>query len=118
MTGDEAEALDSQSDYGAAEDMDRRDREKMLEYRGKQRAFKSAVKAEVEKQLKRIGIEPKPYEPRGKMNDRVCQCGCGQTFQAREADVKRGWGKFSSKACAARYKDQMSGGRNREHYGY
>lgn len=29
-------------------------------------------------------------------------CKCGATYQAREADVKRGWGKSCSKSCAAR----------------
>ena len=27
-------------------------------------------------------------------------CHCGTNFQARTADVKRGWGKFCSKSCA------------------
>jgi len=26
-----------------------------------------------------------------KMIERVCQCGCGETFMARARDVKRGW---------------------------
>lgn len=41
-------------------------------------------------------------QPRPKMVDRVCACGCGATFQARAADIKRGWGKYASKACKAR----------------
>lgn len=33
----------------------------------------------------------------------ACKCGsCGITFQARTADVKRGWGKFCSKSCKAK----------------
>lgn len=42
-----------------------------------------------------------------------CNClWCKEPFQARKADVKRGWGKFCSKTCKA--KNQSSpGGRNR-----
>jgi hypothetical protein len=29
-------------------------------------------------------------------------CACGQKYMAREADLKRGWGKSHSKSCAAR----------------
>lgn len=29
---------------------------------------------------------------------------CGNQFQAREADRKRGWGRFCSKSCAASHK--------------
>lgn len=36
-------------------------------------------------------------------------CGCGKKFQAREADVKRGWAKSCSKACAARLREQKTG---------
>ena len=38
-------------------------------------------------------------------------CQCGKTYQAREADVKRGWGKSCSKRCAAitRTKKESSG---------
>lgn len=28
-------------------------------------------------------------------------CPCGKKFEARTADVKRGWGKFCSKSCKA-----------------
>jgi hypothetical protein len=37
---------------------------------------------------------------RGKMITTSCQC-CSVKFEAREADIKRGWGKFCSKRCAA-----------------
>ncbi len=104
---------DPYDDYEWRANQRRKDRES----RENHRAFKKSVQSEVEKQLKRQGIEPKKYEPRGKMVDRVCACGCGATFQAREADVKRGWGKFSSKACAAKFKDRSTRGRNREYYG-
>ncbi|MER2492347.1 hypothetical protein [Catenovulum sediminis] len=29
------------------------------------------------------------------------RCFCGQVYMAREADIKRGWGKTCSKSCAA-----------------
>lgn len=34
------------------------------------------------------------------MTERRCQC-CGKPFQARTADVARGWAKFCSKRCKA-----------------
>lgn len=45
------------------------------------------------------------------------KCRCGKDFQARAADVKRGWGKFCSKSCKAveqerhtrQYADYLSG---------
>lgn len=113
MMGDEADALEEQSDGGAYEFM----RELEREEKQKRRSFNSAVKAEVARQLKRAGIKKTEYVPRGNMVDRVCECGCGKAFQAREADIKRGWGKFSSKACAARFKDETNGGRYRNSYG-
>lgn len=115
MMGEEAEYLDSQCDWGAAEDSRRHDIEMSRKAKAERRSFKHAVKVEVEKQLSRHGI--KPEIPRGEMVDRICQCGCGVNFKARKADVKRGWGKFSSKACAAKFKDKTTGGKNREYYG-
>lgn len=34
---------------------------------------------------------------------------CKNTFQARTADVKRGWGKFCSKKCKARKQEAKTG---------
>lgn len=34
---------------------------------------------------------------------------CGDPMQVREADVKRGWGKFCSKSCAASWKERRTG---------
>lgn len=45
---------------------------------------------------------------RGKMVDRTCQ-NCKTSFQAREADVKRGWGKFCSKSCKAVKQEARTG---------
>lgn len=41
--------------------------------------------------------------------ERVCACGCGRTFMARVADVKRGWGKFFSKSCKAIEQERRTG---------
>lgn len=43
-------------------------------------------------------------KPRGKMVDQTCAC--GKVFQARAADVKRGWAKSCSKTCAARKRER------------
>lgn len=40
---------------------------------------------------------------RGAKVERPCAT-CGNPMQVREADVKRGWGRFCSKSCKARYK--------------
>jgi hypothetical protein len=114
--GEEAEYLESQCDGGAERDMNRLDLERRRRIRENNRSFKSAVKREVEKQLSRHGIKPKVFRPRGKMVDRICECGCGWKFQAREADVNRGWGRFASKSCAAKFKDRKDRS-NREYYG-
>jgi len=34
---------------------------------------------------------------------------CGNWFDAREADVKRGWGKFCSKSCKAKEQEERTG---------
>lgn len=34
---------------------------------------------------------------------------CKQVFYPREADVKRGWGKYCSKRCKAREQEQRTG---------
>lgn len=34
---------------------------------------------------------------------------CKQSFEARTADVKRGWGKFCSKSCKAIKQEQRTG---------
>lgn len=42
------------------------------------------------------------------MVDVKCK-GCGIIFQARVADVKRGWGKFHNKSCKATVQEQRTG---------
>jgi hypothetical protein len=39
----------------------------------------------------------------------VCACGCGEKFFARNADIRRGWGKFASKRCKAREQERRTG---------
>jgi hypothetical protein len=34
--------------------------------------------------------------------ERVCQCGCGETFMARASDVKRGYGLYKNRSHATR----------------
>lgn len=43
------------------------------------------------------------------MVSRICICGCKQTFEARAADVKRGWGKYFSKSCKAIHQEKRTG---------
>ena len=31
-----------------------------------------------------------------------CECGCGRSRLVREADIKRGWGRFYDKSCKAK----------------
>lgn len=33
----------------------------------------------------------------------LCRCGCGNKKEVRFSDVKRGWGKFFSKSCKAKW---------------
>lgn len=35
---------------------------------------------------------------------------CGDEFEARVADVKRGWGKYCSKSCKAQHQESLTGG--------
>lgn len=51
--------------------------------------------------------EPKVYPP-PKMVDRKCAW-CRKPFQARAADVKRGWGLFCSKSCKASKQEKRTG---------
>ncbi|MDR6421334.1 hypothetical protein J2801_003622 [Paraburkholderia phenoliruptrix] len=50
--------------------------------------------------------EVKVYPP-PKMVERKCKC-CCKSFQARAADVKRGWGLFCSKSCKAIKQEQKT----------
>lgn len=37
-----------------------------------------------------------------------CQC-CGEEFEAREADRKRGWARFCGKSCKAKKQEARTG---------
>jgi hypothetical protein len=42
------------------------------------------------------------------MTSQKCKC-CKQSFQARTADVKRGWGLYCSKRCKAIMQEKKNG---------
>lgn len=48
----------------------------------------------------KVKLPQTPTVPRGARMERVCTC--GNKFTARVADVKRGWGKYCGKSCAAK----------------
>jgi len=37
------------------------------------------------------------------------RCECGESFWAKEADIKRGWGNSCSKSCAAKRREKKTG---------
>ena len=45
---------------------------------------------------------PRKNPPKPKMVTITCACGCNRTREVREADVKRGWGKYYDKSCKAK----------------
>lgn len=65
----------------------------------------SRIDAAVAKALKSHGITNQkakaPAKVRGKKVE--VKCKCGEKFMARVADRKRGWGKYCSKSCKAKY---------------
>lgn len=36
-------------------------------------------------------------------------CSCGKEYEARQADLNRGWGKDCSKSCAAKKREKKTG---------
>lgn len=94
---------DLDNDLGAYEEAERDCRELEYERRRKDTARMRTIKNEVAKQLKKLGVDTVKKEARGARGARVgvyCAC-CGNKFEARVADRKRGWGKFCSKSCKA-----------------
>ena len=73
--------------------------------RTEQKAFSDAVACEVQRQLKELGlntaVKPTSKGVRGKTVE--VKCKCGDTFTARVADRKRGWGRYCSKSCKAKF---------------
>lgn len=43
------------------------------------------------------------------MKEITCKCGCGRKKMVRVADIARGWGKFYSKSCKARFQEKKTG---------
>lgn len=41
-----------------------------------------------------------------KTKEVTCKCGCGRKKEVRIADLKRGWGKFFSKSCKAKFQSR------------
>lgn len=39
----------------------------------------------------------------------ICACGCGKKFEARAADVNRGWGKYFDKSHKATAQERRTG---------
>ena len=39
----------------------------------------------------------------------TCKCGCGRKKMVRTADINRGWGKFFSKSCKAKFQESKIG---------
>ena len=79
------------------------------ERRSKQDSIKNLVYKEVKKQLaqRRVShvahvlVDRLPLA-RGDRVERTCKC--GQVFNPRLVDIRRGWGKSCSKSCAAKRK--------------
>ena len=96
---------DLDDDLGSALEAERDCREYERERKWKQDNFNSKVKAEVTRQLKsstlnivKQGIENR-FPPRGETQ--TMKCHCGNLYEARKADLKRGWALSCSKSCAA-----------------
>lgn len=83
--GDEADALWDRADF------DEEDFDDGVRNRGPRRRISSST------------YGTKKSAQRGVMAN--MQCHCGAEYQAREADLKRGWGLSCSKSCAAIRRD-------------
>lgn len=107
-------------DYEADEDCDELIDEQLREYEEERQLkdlkFKNAVAAEVKRQLSAVGAEnARPAIVQiiksrasgasgiGATKSVSCKC-CSKRFDARVADLNRGWGKFCSKSCKAKKK--------------
>lgn len=64
----------------------------------------TSVEVQVVSVSKPVVTQAKPVSRGGKVK-RVCDNkGCGVVYEARQADLKRGWGMCCSKSCAASHK--------------
>jgi hypothetical protein len=89
----------------------------------KQKQFDKKVALEVKRQL--ALLLPKVVTPKGQTvsfvkqetkpthrigaTKTVCCNWCNKPFQARVADINRGWGKFCSKVCKAKRQERRTG---------
>lgn len=48
------------------------------------------------------------YPIMAKMVEITCKCGCNRKKMVRLSDVNRGWGKFYSKSCKARWQERRT----------
>jgi len=87
-------------DLGQIEEAERDFRELEFERNRKLANEKTRIRNEVKNQLKLSGVNSK-NTPRG-VKIKVSCGNCKGTFEARVADVNRGWGKFCSKSCKAK----------------
>ncbi len=46
----------------------------------------------------------------------VVKCACGKHFTARDADIRRGWGKYCSKSCKAKAQSYVHRAKQRQTY--
>jgi hypothetical protein len=95
-----------------------------IERKTKESQFNNAVAAEVKRQLALINktqsVKPQPQPKtlivevnttparKGATKLVACKC-CGNRFEARVADINRGWGKFCSKTCKAKEQERRTG---------
>lgn len=90
---------------GCDEEVERDLRVIEMEQNRERHSFNAKVKAEVRRQLKnttpsflKIGLENR-FPSSGKTQ--TMKCHCGDVYEARKADLTRGWALSCSKSCAA-----------------
>ena len=96
---------DLDDDLGSYEEAERDLEEIRENERWKESIFNAKVKAEVKKQIKnttpnflKSTLENR-FPPRGKTQ--TMKCHCKNLYEARTADLKRGWAMSCSKSCAS-----------------
>jgi hypothetical protein len=90
------------ADYEARQHMREHEAKRLL----KKRVFDAAVARQVKIEIAKLGIQHAHKStpnnaPRGTMV--AVKCKCGDIFQARKADRDRGWGRYCSKSCKAKF---------------
>jgi hypothetical protein len=97
---------DLDNDLGADYEARQHMRDHEAKRLSKKREFDAAVARQVKIELAKLKIKQTQkstayHAPRGLMVD--VQCKCGDIFQARKADRDRGWGRYCSKSCKAKF---------------